>query len=280
MSTKTICVKVSKGGVGKTTISSNLAVVLARQGFKTLLIDLDSQANLSTSLLGEVDEEKLTSSNLLGDDLRDINELIYSLEENLDIITADIGLHEVAKYLENKGNYTKRLSEVYSKLKINSSYDLVMFDLSPGVADTLTEIVLAQSELLVCPTHFDVDSLSGIVHTISDVSRLSEKNLVKEDIHYLVVPNRYDRRFEKDNEQIRQILYENLEEEFIAEPIRENSHIKKARMQGINIIDYELDPSRKYEHKKGIEDFEKLAQRIISLLSLSVDFKNSVNQNN
>lgn len=280
MSTKTICVKVSKGGVGKTTISSNLAVVLARQGFKTLLIDLDSQANLSTSLLGEVDEEKLTSSNLLGDDLRDINELIYSLEENLDIITADIGLHEVAKYLENKGNYTKRLSEVYSNLSIENNYDLVIFDLSPGVADTLTEIVLAQSELLVCPTHFDVDSLSGIVHTISDVSRLSEKNLVKEDIHYLVVPNRYDRRFEKDNEQIRQILYENLEEEFIAEPIRENSHIKKARMQGVNIIDYELDPSRKYEHKKGIEDFEQLAQRIISLLSLSVDFKNSVNQNN
>ncbi|MEC8340008.1 MAG: ParA family protein [Nanoarchaeota archaeon] len=280
MSTKTICVKVSKGGVGKTTISSNLAVVLARQGFKTLLIDLDSQANLSTSLLGEVDDEKLTSSNLLGDDLRNINELIYSLEDNLDIITADIGLHEVAKYLENKGNYTKRLSEVYSNLAIENKYDLVIFDLSPGVADTLTEIVLAQSELLVCPTHFDVDSLSGIVHTISDVSRLSDKNLVKEDIHYLVVPNRYDRRFEKDNEQIRQILYENLEEEFIAEPIRENSHIKKARMQGVNIVDYELNPSRKYEHKKGIEDFEQLAKRIISLLSLSVDFKNSVNQNN
>ena len=51
-------------------------------------------------------------------------------------------------------------------------------------------------------------------------------------------------------------------------------------MQGVNIVDYELDASRKYEHKKGIEDFEQLAQRIISLLSLSVDFKNSVNQNN
>lgn len=279
MSTKTICVKVSKGGVGKTTISSNLAFVLARAGLKTLLIDLDSQANLSTSLLEQRDENKLTSSNFLGDELTNLDDLIYTLEENLDIITADIGLHEVSKYLESQGNYTKRLEQVYTKLNIENNYDIVIFDLSPGVADTLTEIVLAQSELLVCPTHFDVDSLSGIVHTISDVSRLSEKNLVKENIHYLVVPNRYDRRFEKDNEQIKKILYENLDEEFIAEPIRENSHIKKARMQGVNVIDYELAPERKYEHKKGIQDFETLAQRIISLLSLSVDFKNSVNSN-
>lgn len=266
MSAKTICVKVSKGGVGKTTISSNLAFVLARQGLRVLLIDLDSQANLSTSLVSEINENKLTSSNLLGDELKSLDNLIYSLEKNLDIIAADIGLHEVAKYLEQKGNYTKRLSEIYKNLEINSKYDIIIFDLSPGVADTLTEIVLGESDLLVCPTHFDVDSLSGIVHTISDVSRLSEKKLVKEDISYLVVPNRYDRRFEKDNVQIKELLYDNLEEEFIAEPIRENSHIKKARMQGINVLDYENDPSRKYGHKKGTQDFEELAKRIKKIL--------------
>jgi chromosome partitioning protein len=267
MNAKTICVKVSKGGVGKTTISTNLAFVLARQNYKVLLVDLDSQANLSTSLIPEIDDNKLTSSNFLGDELNTLNNLIYSIEENLDIIAADIGLHEVAKYLEQKGNYTKRLSDIYKNLEINNKYDIVIFDLSPGVADTLTEIVLGVTDLLVCPTHFDVDSLSGIVHTISDVSRLSEKHLVKEDISYLVVPNRYDRRFERDNNQIKQLLYDNLEEEFIAEPIRENSHIKKARMEGVNVLDYEINPKRKYEHKKGIQDFEKLAQRILSMIN-------------
>ncbi len=272
MNAKTICVKVSKGGVGKTTISTNLAVTFARLNKKVLLIDLDSQANLSTSLI-ESQENKLTSSNFLGDDIKDINEFIYSVEENLDIIAADIGLHEVAKYLESKGNYVKRLERVYQNLNIEEKYDLVIFDLSPGVADTLTEIVLAKSDLLVCPTHFDVDSLSGIVHTISDVTRLNERGHLKDEINYLVVPNRYDRRFEKDNAQIKKLLYENLEEEFISEPIRENSHIKRARMQGKNVIDFEEDPARKYEHKKGIEDFEKLAKKVCSLISLEVNFK-------
>jgi len=66
---KIICVKVSKGGVGKTTITSNLAVTIANYGKKVLMIDFDSQANLSKSFIKNLNSEKLTSSNLLGDDL-------------------------------------------------------------------------------------------------------------------------------------------------------------------------------------------------------------------
>lgn len=47
-----------KGGVGKTSISCNLAAISAEQGYKTLLIDLDTQCNSSEYLLGANYAEK------------------------------------------------------------------------------------------------------------------------------------------------------------------------------------------------------------------------------
>lgn len=262
---KVITVKVSKGGVGKTTIASNLAYTYVKENKKVLIIDFDAQANLSKLFIKKLDNNKLTSSNLLGDDLTNLNELIYNINENLDIISADIGLYEVCKYLDQKGEYYNRLKEVFEKLKIYDNYDYIILDLSPGVADIITEISLVASDILICPTHFDIDSLSGIIITIDDITRLEDARIIN-NLKYLIVPNRYDRRFEKDNQKIFNILYENLDKEFISKPIRENSHIKKARMIGKTAIEYEEDKIRKYEHKKAVEDFEKLSKKINNLV--------------
>ena len=51
--TKIISVANHKGGVGKTTTVTSVGVGLARRGFKVLLVDLDAQANLTSSLLEE-----------------------------------------------------------------------------------------------------------------------------------------------------------------------------------------------------------------------------------
>jgi cellulose biosynthesis protein BcsQ len=209
---KVITVKVSKGGVGKTTISSNLAYSLS-QDYKVLLIDLDSQSNLSNIFARDINDELLTSSNLLGDDDINFENIICKIKDNLDLIVSDIGLHEVSKYLENKGKYYDRLNDVIEN-SILKDYDFIILDLSPGVADTLTEIALCTSDLLVCPMHFDTDSLAGLVHTINDISRLSDANILKKELNYLVVPNRYDLRFEKDNKAIIQMIYDNLDKEF------------------------------------------------------------------
>ncbi|MDA3855735.1 MAG: ParA family protein [Candidatus Woesearchaeota archaeon] len=263
--TKVITVKVSKGGVGKTTISSNLAYLLSEKGFRVLLIDLDSQANLTKSFIKEIDEDKFTSSNLLGDDDFDLNYAKYSIKDNLDIIGADSGLYEVSRYLESIKNYHLKLKEKFED-KNFSNYDYIVLDLSPGVSDTLTDISLVASDLLICPTHFDVDSLTGLIHTINDISRLDELKILTKELNYLIVPNRYDLRFKVDNQAIIDMLYENIEEEFIATPIRENSHIKKARMRGITAIEYESAPEKKYEHKKATEDFEELLVKVSKLI--------------
>ena len=262
---KVISVKVSKGGVGKTTITSNLAYILAKTK-KVLIIDLDSQSNLTNSFRNSIKNEKLTSSNLLGDEIFDIENSVYQITKNLELIVSDIGLAEVSKYLEsNIENYYFRLRDLITSTEMNK-YDYILIDLSPGVADTLTELALCASDLVICPMHFDIDSISGIIHTINDISRLEEGKIVKKELNYLIVPNRYDKRFEKDNKAIIEMIYENIDKEFISDPIRENSHIKKSRMVGMCAIEYENMPERKYEHKKATEDFEKLAKKVLALL--------------
>ena len=50
MNTRIIAIANHKGGVGKTTTVANLGSILSKKGFRVLLVDLDAQANLTTSL--------------------------------------------------------------------------------------------------------------------------------------------------------------------------------------------------------------------------------------
>jgi chromosome partitioning protein len=81
-----------KGGVGKTTTSVNLAVGLANVGCKTLLIDMDPQANTTFVLLGPDQSDRTIYSLLLDDGLTVSGVISQTRVDNLDIIPAEIDL--------------------------------------------------------------------------------------------------------------------------------------------------------------------------------------------
>ena len=135
-SMKTIAIYHNKGGVGKTTVSTNLSAALSKKGYRVLLIDIDAQAN-STFATGLVkfqfDEE---------DDLRDRNicTLLSSGESNfvheivrasqyfnnpeIDVIPAHINLIDKQSDLTTAMASRTRL---LNKLKhVNNSYDIVI----------------------------------------------------------------------------------------------------------------------------------------------------------
>ena len=103
---QTIALVNQKGGVGKSTTAVNLGIGLARQGKRVLLVDADSQGNL-TEMLGWQQPDKLehTLSNLLEkvicDEPFNMEEGILHHKEDVDLIPSNIELSGMEVVLVN-----------------------------------------------------------------------------------------------------------------------------------------------------------------------------------
>ncbi|MFL0473460.1 ParA family protein [Priestia sp. 179-F W1.4 NHS] len=174
-----------KGGVGRTTVVSNLAMELAIMGKKVLIIDLDPQANLSLGFLG-TDEyikqvnnkntilEFLTNTDfdaveaLNGDKIKDIilhpksiNEDIqnFSTSSRIDLIISSLEM--ISTSLEEQ--HILKLSNLMDKLK--GSYDVILIDCS-AVLNFINKLAILVSDCYVIPSHPSYISTLGIPITI------------------------------------------------------------------------------------------------------------------
>ncbi|MBU3130724.1 ParA family protein [Clostridium tagluense] len=159
-----------KGGVAKTTTTLNLGSCLVQLGKKVLLLDLDSQANLTKSI--EVKEEKNKNIHHLLIKEATIDEVICNTNiNNLDIICSDMGL----------SNFEGELAEVIDKelmlkqsLANISEYDYILIDCSPSL-NLLTINALVASTSLLIPLEPSVFGLEGLAQLINVLKLVIKK---------------------------------------------------------------------------------------------------------
>jgi chromosome partitioning protein len=150
-----------KGGVGKSTITSNLAAVSAKSGLKTLVVDLDPQGNTTQYLLGKAGQELDVSiadffDQTLNFKLRSkkTEELIYSTSyENLYVLPSHPSLDDMQSKLESRYKVFK-LRDAINDLK---SYDQVFFDTPPSLNFYSRSALIAADSCLI---PFDCDDFS------------------------------------------------------------------------------------------------------------------------
>lgn len=160
MSTKVIALANQKGGVGKTTTAVNLAACLAECRKNVLLIDLDPQANATSSVgLGKEEGASIYAA-LLGE--ADARTLIKPTETNkLHIIPAELDLAGCEVAIARRDNYLHCLKDALRPVVEQDEYDYILFDCPPSIGILFMNALYAADAVMI-PIQAEYLALEGL----------------------------------------------------------------------------------------------------------------------
>lgn len=247
----TIAIANNKGGVGKTTTTAYLGEALSNRGLKVLLIDLDSQGNLSQIFNVTTAEGQVFNS------LINFNEPLFIKEitENLHIAPSDLELQKAELSLLSAPANQQRLQRAL--VPFLDVYDFILIDCPPSLSVLTLNALNASNSVIVAmqPEMNAVNGLNSLFGVIMETQILSNPILRIEGILFTIV--------EKNTVHIG-----------LKEAVREN-------YSSVNIFQTEI--------KKGIEikkaqalkslifDFDKNSAAAKSYDQLAVELLNNLN---
>ena len=180
-----------KGGVGKTTITCNLAASFAYLKRKVLVVDLDAQANSSQYLLGDtLDCVQKTIADFFASTLTfklfkdTLKEAVHKTKfEGLYVIPAERSLSELQPKLESRYKILK-LKEAIDCIKEEMQFDDVLFDTPPALNFYSMSALIASDRVLIpydCDS-FSYEAILRVMEIVNEVSQDHQPNLKVEGI--------------------------------------------------------------------------------------------------
>ena len=234
----------AKGGVAKTTTCVNIGAGLALAGYRTLLVDCDTQGHVSKSLGIQAGEG--LAELVQGD--AGLEDVQIEARENLFVIAGGVALASVKRLIARRDVRSELvLSEVLDDLQ---GYDFVLLDTAPSW-DVLNVNCLFYVEEILIPVSMEVLTLQGIGDFLG---RIDQVQHYREDLlQWNIIPTFYDRRVSKSAE-----IMEQLERYFpgaVWPVVRYNVRLSEAPAFGQHIFEYA-------KKSNGAADYARLAHRL------------------
>jgi chromosome partitioning protein len=231
-----------KGGVGKSTITCNLAAIAAARGARTLVVDLDPQANSTGYLLGAAAEGLAPTVTEFFDQMLNFKlrpkateEFIHATPfENLFVLPADAALEELQSKLESRYKIYK-LKEALEKL----DFDEMWIDTPPAL-HFYTRSALIAADACLIPFDCDEFARRALYTLLDNVAEIRADHNKKLEVEGIIV-NMFQSRAILPHQVVQELRDEGLPvlEPFLSASVK----IKESHQQAIPMI--HLDPRHK-----------------------------------
>jgi chromosome partitioning protein len=239
-----------KGGIGKTTLTLNMAKLAAGLGLKVVVVDFDPEACATNALrISGNGADSLILCDIFREG-REISEAICRTNiPGVDLVPSALRNHHLEKVVGHQ-NPKKIVKGVLEGLR---SYNLVFLDLPPAFS-TITGSAYLACDLIVLPCTPNIFSLESVALTIEAIDKLADEFECK-DLRYKILMNQYSQQRVAARE-VFALLDERYGEKLCPYPVRESADVVNATNSGATVFDIRI--------AQGVRDsFTRLGSTIL-----------------